>query len=98
MTVQSLQGWCAELLADICRICVTMGVICSARLVSLEVLDFTLMLLGGGAAFKGAEIAALAGFGIDLTRIEPILSRFEFANHAAPYSVTPFLLPLTWIG
>ncbi|MBN8983102.1 MAG: hypothetical protein J0H32_01240, partial [Rhizobiales bacterium] len=55
-------------------------------LVSLEVLDFTFMLLGVGAAFKGAEIAALACFWIDLARIDSIFSRFEFANHVALHS------------
>ncbi|MGN6310204.1 MAG: hypothetical protein ACTHNN_11675 [Xanthobacteraceae bacterium] len=55
-----------------------------SALVSLEVLDFALMLLGGSAASKCAEVAALAGFWINLARIDPILSRFEFANHAAP--------------
>jgi hypothetical protein len=39
-----------------------------------EVLDFTLMLLGGGAASKGTEIATLACFGINPARIDPILS------------------------
>lgn len=52
-------------------------------LVAFEVLDFTLMPLGGGAASEGAEIAALACFWIDSARIDPIFSRFEFANHAA---------------
>ena len=44
-------------------------------LVPLEVLHCALVLLGGGAGLEGAEIAAPAGLGIDLARIEAVAAR-----------------------
>jgi len=43
-------------------------------LMPFEVLHCALVLLGGCARLKGAEIATLPGLGIDLSRIEPILA------------------------
>ena len=50
-------------------------------LASLKILDLALMLLGGGAAIEGSEIAPLAGLLVDLARIEPVFSRLELADH-----------------
>jgi hypothetical protein len=55
--------------------------------VALEILHFTLVLFGGFAIVESAEIAALAGIGIDFSRIEAVLARFEFADHG----VSPFV-------
>jgi len=44
--------------------------------VALEILHITLVLFRCGARAEGAEIAALAGVGIDLARIEPIFAGF----------------------
>src|SRR5262249_36280815 len=50
---------------------------------SLEILHGALVLLRGGAAGKGAEIAPLAGVRILFARIEPVFAGGEFANHDA---------------
>jgi hypothetical protein len=47
----------------------------------LEILHFTFVLLRRRARFEGAEIAATAGLRIKLSRIEPVLARFQFADH-----------------
>jgi hypothetical protein len=51
--------------------------------VPLEILHGPFVLFRGGAAAKGAEIAAPAGTGIGLARIEPILTGFQFADHGS---------------
>jgi hypothetical protein len=43
------------------------------------------MFLSRGARLEGAQIAALARFWILLSRVEPILAIFEFANHPEPH-------------
>ncbi|CDX28199.1 hypothetical protein MPLA_1350016 [Mesorhizobium sp. ORS 3359] len=50
-------------------------------LVPLEILHFAFVLFGGFARLESAEIAALAGPGIDLARIEPVFAGFQFADH-----------------
>src|SRR4051794_23734311 len=50
-------------------------------LVTLEILHLALMFLGRSAAPERAEVAALAGLGIHLARIEPIFARCELADH-----------------
>src|SRR5215831_1949251 len=52
-----------------------------SRSPALEILHGALVLLRGGTAGKGAEIAPLAGLRILFTRIEPVFSGREFANH-----------------
>lgn len=47
----------------------------------LEELHIPLVLLGGGARRKGPQIASAPRFRIDFSRIEPITSRLEFADH-----------------
>src|ERR1700733_15050706 len=47
----------------------------------LEVLHRALVLLGGGAAGEGAEIAAAAGLRILFARIEPVFAGRQFADH-----------------
>jgi hypothetical protein len=47
----------------------------------LEVLYGAFVFFGGGATLEGAEIAALAGLGVGLARIETILTRGQFADH-----------------
>jgi hypothetical protein len=47
----------------------------------LEILHGALVLLRGGAARKRAEIAPPAGLRIYFTRIEPVLSGRELADH-----------------
>jgi hypothetical protein len=44
------------------------------RLMPFEVLHVALVLFGGGARFEGAEIAAFAGFRIELAGIEPVFA------------------------
>ena len=46
-----------------------------------EILHGTLVLLGGGAAVEGTEIAASAGLRIYLARIEPVFAGRQFADH-----------------
>src|ERR1700730_1816884 len=47
----------------------------------LEILHRALVLLRGGAAGAGADIAAPAGARILLARIEPVFAGRQFANH-----------------
>src|SRR5579883_736731 len=49
--------------------------------VALEVLHRALMLLRRGARLEGAQIAALAGLGIGLARVQAIFARCELADH-----------------
>src|SRR5882757_64229 len=49
--------------------------------VALEVLHRALVLLRGGARLEGAEVAALAGLGIGLARIEAVFARRKLADH-----------------
>jgi len=51
---------------------------------ALEILHGPLVLLRGGAARKGAEIAPPAGLRILFGRIEPILAGRELTNHGVP--------------
>src|SRR5438105_538684 len=48
---------------------------------TLEKLHGALVLLRGGTAAKGAEIAPPAGLRIDFARIEPVFAGGELANH-----------------
>jgi hypothetical protein len=48
---------------------------------SLKVLNFLLMLRCGGAGRKGPQIAAAASLWVFLSRVQAILSGFQFANH-----------------
>jgi hypothetical protein len=50
-------------------------------LVFLEELNFALMLLGCFTSREGPKVTPLAGLRILFTGVQPILSRFEFANH-----------------
>src|SRR6188768_307803 len=54
--------------------------------VTLEVLHRALVLLRGGARPEGSEISALAGFPIELARVEPVFSGAELADHAHQWS------------
>ena len=77
---------------------------------ALEVLDLALMLFGLGARLEGAEVAAFAGFRIDLARIEAVFAGFQFADHGPWATSSPRcsfhpqqfpsnlarLLPLAW--
>jgi hypothetical protein len=47
----------------------------------LEILHRLLMLLRRRAVLEGAEVAAFAGLGVELARIEPVLAGFQFADH-----------------
>jgi len=47
----------------------------------LEILHGAFVLLRGGAAVEGAEIAPPAGLRIYFTQIEPVLSGRELADH-----------------
>lgn len=51
------------------------------RLVSLEALHFALVLFCLLKHGEGAEIAVLAGGGVLFTRVQAVLTGFEFANH-----------------
>src|SRR5207302_10823542 len=48
---------------------------------ALEVLHRLLVLLGGGQRLDGAQVAALAGLGVLLARIEAILTALQLADH-----------------
>src|SRR5262249_5932524 len=52
----------------------------------LEVLDRAFVLLCGAARGERPQVAALAGLGIHLPRIQPETSRWQFANHDQPSS------------
>src|SRR5258708_27535933 len=47
----------------------------------LEELHRALMLLRGRARLEGAEVAAPAGLGILLSRIQPVLACLQLSNH-----------------
>jgi hypothetical protein len=47
----------------------------------LEELDRALVVSGGGARFERSKVAALAGFGIFLARIQPEFSGTECSYH-----------------
>jgi hypothetical protein len=49
----------------------------------LEILHGAFVLFSSGARFESTEIAALAGFRIHFARIQPILSRLQFADHGS---------------
>src|SRR6478752_174002 len=70
--------------------------------VALEVLHVTLVLLRRGARLEGAKVAALAGLGIGLARVEPVFAGCELADHGSLLLVrTPGgapLLPRTSVG
>ena len=46
-----------------------------------EVLNGPLMLLGRRATLERSEVPPLPGFRIGLSRVEPVLTGFQFANH-----------------
>jgi hypothetical protein len=48
---------------------------------TLEILHCTLVLFRRGARLEGAEIATPAGPGINFTRIQPVFTRSQFADH-----------------
>src|SRR6201986_498545 len=50
-------------------------------LMPLEILHRAFGFFGRPARCEGAEIAALAGFGIHLERIEPVFARLQFTDH-----------------
>jgi hypothetical protein len=58
-----------------------LGILIANSPVSFEVLDGPLVLFGRGPGTKRAEIPALAGFGVWLARVQPILTGFQFADH-----------------
>jgi hypothetical protein len=47
----------------------------------LEILHGALVLFGRRPRFEGTEIAPLAGFGIQLSGIEPVFAGLQFADH-----------------
>jgi hypothetical protein len=49
--------------------------------VPLEILNVALVLFRRRAGFERTEIAALAGFWIDLAGIKPVFARLQFADH-----------------
>jgi hypothetical protein len=49
--------------------------------VALEVLDFTLVLLGRRAGIERPEIAPSARLRVDLPRIQSVFPRSELADH-----------------
>jgi hypothetical protein len=51
------------------------------RSVPLEILDFALVLLGGRPRTERPQVSPLAGFGIGLARVKPILAALEFPDH-----------------
>lgn len=48
---------------------------------TLEVLDLSLVLLGGFAGIEGAEVAAFVGLRVDLAGIDSIFAGFQFSDH-----------------
>ena len=56
--------------------------LCRRYLMPLEILHFTFVLFGLLERCKSAQIATLARLGALLSRVQPKLSGFEFANHA----------------
>src|ERR1051326_2838721 len=52
-----------------------------ALVLVLEELHRTLVLLGFFHRAEGAQVSSLAGFRIDLARVEAVLAGFEFADH-----------------
>ena len=49
--------------------------------VSLEILNFAFVFLGGFLCVERAKVATLAGLRIFLARIKSILSGFQFSDH-----------------
>jgi hypothetical protein len=49
----------------------------------LEVLNRSLVRLRRASGFESAQIAALAGFWILLSRVQPVVTRFHFADHGS---------------
>ena len=47
----------------------------------LEILNFALVLFGAFQRIECAKVAAASSLRIDLSRIQPVSSRGEFANH-----------------
>src|SRR5215467_4075657 len=48
---------------------------------TLEILHFALVFFGFGPGAECAEVAALPRLRVDLSRIQPIFARLQFANH-----------------
>jgi hypothetical protein len=57
----------------------------------LEILHIALVLFGGGARLEGAEIAALAGFRIELAGIKPVFAGLQFADHGTGLRLTELI-------
>src|ERR1700687_408903 len=60
-------------------------------LMPLEILHVPLVLFRRRARFEGAEIAALAGFRIHFSGIEPIFARLQFSDHGTEAYCRVFL-------
>jgi hypothetical protein len=58
-----------------------------APLVAFEELYRAFVFLSFGQRRKRAQVAAFAGFRILLPRIQPVLSGFQFADHACQLSI-----------
>jgi hypothetical protein len=52
---------------------------------SFEVLDFPFMLFGCCPCLESTEIATLSCLGIELARVESILTGFKFTDHGDQY-------------
>ena len=57
----------------------------SVILMVLEVLDRALVSLRGFPGTKGSKVAAAAGFGVLLTRVQAVLAGFQFSDHSTPH-------------
>lgn len=54
----------------------------------LEELNRPLVLLRGASGLERTEVPPPATFGVDLSRVEAILARFQLTNHAYLFSIT----------
>src|SRR5689334_21466889 len=65
--------------------------------VALEILDVALMFLRCRKTVEGAQVAALAGFGVLLARLEPVLAASQFADHDSILSVNRKRVARAWV-